>query len=275
MARRAVVAIACAFTAVALTSCGSREAEVLGTAFQKHINSADLAIKVSVSSKETAFDATLAGPYQSRGQHKVPAFDFKLNVVGATPQAIDGRLVSTGENMFVEYQGETYELGEDLVRQAEREDASGPSSSFSPAEIQDLLNETQDWFPDSDTQENASLNGEQVTRVTGKLDAEAAFRDLARLIKARGGPKIGEDDIEQANDVIKDARFTVDVGKADGKLRRIAGHLKVDSPDDPGTLDFEVQWKDVDKPVAIHAPSSGKPIEELGRKLDQLNSDVS
>jgi len=58
MARRAVVAIACAFTAVALTSCGSREAEVLGTAFKKHINTADVTVKVDVSSKEIAFGAT-------------------------------------------------------------------------------------------------------------------------------------------------------------------------------------------------------------------------
>src|SRR5262245_39356152 len=103
MARRAVVAIACVFTAVALTSCGSHEAEVLGTAFKNRPKTANLAIKVSVSAKDTAFDATLDGPYQSRGEHKLPAFDFNVNVVGATPQAIGGRIISTGENAFIEY----------------------------------------------------------------------------------------------------------------------------------------------------------------------------
>jgi len=273
MPRRAVVAIACALSAIALTSCGSREAEVLGTAFQKHINSADMTIKVGVSSKEMAFDASLAGPYQSRGEHQMPAFDFKVNVVGATPQPIDGRVVSTGENWFIQYKGETYEAGEDLVQEAEREDATGPNRSLSPAEVKRLLSDARDWFPDSETQENASLDGEQVTRVTGKLDAEAALKDLAELVSARGGPKLDSNDIEGADDVIKESRFTVDVGKSDGKLRRVVAHLKIDDGQSPGTVDFAIQFKNVDEPVTIDAPSSGKSLEALGRKLKRQFGD--
>jgi hypothetical protein len=269
MARRAVVAIACALSAVVLSSCGSREAEVLGTAFRNHINSADLAIKVDVSSKELAFGATLDGPYQSRGEHKMPAFDFNLNVAGPTPRPITGRVISTGENWFVQYKGETYEAGEDVIEEAEREDASGPSRSLSPAEVQRLLDDARDWFPDSETQENATLDGEAVTRVTGKLDVEAAAKDLAKLIGARGGPKIDDGDLKGIDEAIKDARFTVDVGKADGKLRRIVAHLESDDPSSPGTIDFSIQWKHVDKPVTIDAPSSGKPLEQLGRKLER------
>jgi hypothetical protein len=224
---------------------------------------------VNVNSKQYAFDATLDGPYQSRGEHKMPAFDFNLNVVGATPQPIGGRVISTGENWFIQYKGETYEAGEKLIREAEQEDTSGPSRSLSPAEVQKLLSDARDWFPDSQTQENATLDGEQVTRVTGKLNVEAAAKDLADLIGSRGGPKLGEQDIEGVNDAIKDARFTVDVGKADGKLRRIVAHMRFVSPEDPGTIDFSIQWKDVDKPVTIDAPTSGKSIEELGRKLKQ------
>jgi hypothetical protein len=268
MARRAVVAIACAFTAVALTSCGSREAEVLGTAFNKHIDTADVTVKVDVSSKEIAFGATLAGPYQSRGEHRMPAFDFNVDVAGPTPRPISGRVISTGENWFIQYKGETYEAGEDVIREAEEEDKSGPDRSLSPAEVQKLLEDARDWFPDSETQEDATLSGEQVTRVTGKLNVEAALKDLADLIGKRGGPKLGDKDIEGVNDVIKDARFTVDVGRADGKLRRIVAHLEGD--DDAGgtgTIDFSIQWQNVDKPVTIKAPRSGKPLQALDRKL--------
>jgi len=270
MARRVAVAIACVLTAVALTSCGSREAEVLGTAFQNHINSADVTVKLDVSSSEVAFGATLDGPYQSRGEHEMPAFDFKLNVAGPTPQPIDGRVISTGENWFIQYKGQTYEAGEDLIKEAEREDTTRANRSLSPAEVQKLLEDARDWFPDSETQENATLDGEQVTRVTGKLDVEAALKDLAGLIGKRAGRKLSDKDIEGAADVINDARFTVDVGKADGKLRRIVAHLKGDDQQGTGTIDFSIQWKNVDKPVKITPPaSSGKSLEQLGRKLQR------
>src|SRR5689334_3816822 len=217
MARRAVVAVACAFTAVALTSCGSREAEVLGTAFKKHINTADVTVKVDVSSKEIAFGATLDGPYQRRGEHQMPAFDFNVNVAGPTPRPISSRVISTGENWFIQYKDQWYEAGEQLIQEAEREDKTGPDRSLNPAEVQQLLEDARDWFPDSETQEHATLSGEQVTRVTGKLNVEAALKDLAVLIGKRGGPKLGDKDIEGVNDVIKDARFTVDVGREIGR----------------------------------------------------------
>ena len=36
-----------------------------------------------------------------------------------------------------------------------------------------------------------------------------------------------------------------------------------------GTISFSLQLKDVDKPVQITAPASGKPIEELIQRLQQ------
>jgi hypothetical protein len=69
--------------------------------------------------------------------------------------------------------------------------------------------------------------------------------------------------------MVSDPHFTIDVGRSDGKLRRIVAGLKVDDGSDTGTLDFSIRIKDVDKPVTIDAPSSGKPIEELAKKLEQ------
>ena len=42
--------------------------------------------------------------------------------------------------------------------------------------------------------------------------------------------------------------------------------MKIDDGSDK--IDFSIRFKDVDKPVTIDAPSSGKPIEELGEKLE-------
>jgi hypothetical protein len=133
----------------------------------------------------------------------------------------------------------------------------------------------QDWFPQSEAQEDADLDGEPVTRVTGKLDLSKALTDLKELASkpgmsgAEGLKELSNGDIKRIERMVSDPRFTIDVAKSDGKLRRIEASIKFDDRSDKGTVNFSLRLKDVDKPVQIDAPSSGRPIEELGRKLEE------
>ena len=63
----------------------------------------------------------------------------------------------------------------------------------------------QDWFPQSDAQEDADLEGEPVTRVTGKLDLSAALTDLKELAK-KPGMSSAEGLKELSNGDIKERR---------------------------------------------------------------------
>ena len=90
----------------------------------------------------------------------------------------------------------------------------------------------QDWFPQSDTQEDADLDGEPVTRVTGKLDLSAALTDLKELAKrpgmsgAEGLKELSNGDIKRIERMFSDPSFTLDVGRDDGKLRRIVATMQ-------------------------------------------------
>jgi hypothetical protein len=57
------------------------------------------------------------------------------------------------------------------------------------------------------------------------------------------------------------------VAERDGKLRRIKASMNVKDGSGSGSLTFALTLTDVDKPVTIDAPSSGKPIQELFEKL--------
>jgi hypothetical protein len=266
MARRTVLAIACVVSAVALTSCGSREAAVLGTAFQNHPKTADLTINLLVEGEAFTFDAALSGPYQDRGARRLPAFDFKLHIAGSTPGGVDGRLISDGKDVFVQYKGVTYETGERAIR---------VGLGFNESDVRRLLNDAGRWFPDSETRASATLDGEAVTRVTGNLDVKAALTDLAKLLeKSGGGESFRESDVNDTAADITDARFTVDVGKSDGKLRRIDARLAFDTQDQDASIRFSIRWRNLDKPVTINAPKSGKPIGELGKILDEDLGDL-
>jgi hypothetical protein len=261
--------------AVALSGCGAREAEVVKGAFEQPIESANVSVALSASSSQGAMKLSLAGPYKSNGSGQLPSADMALKIEGAAPRTIEGRLISTGKNAFIEYGGETYEAGEEQIAELKKQGASGAPTQLTPSDIQKLMGTMQDWFPQSDTLQDADLDGEPVTRVTGKLDLSAALTDLKELAKKPGlsGAEALKDlsngDIKRAERMVSDPRFTIDVGRSDGKLRRIVASMKVDDGSDTGAINFSIRFKDVDKPVTIDAPSSGKPIEELGKKLQQ------
>jgi hypothetical protein len=261
--------------AIALSGCGAKEAAVVKGAFEQDIKSANIELAMSVKSGQEAVNVSLAGPYQSNGKDKLPSADLALKVEGAAPKTLEGRLISTGDNAFVEYEGETYEVGKDKIAELEKQGAAGGTNQLSAADIRQLMDTMQDWFPESDTQENADLDGEPVTRVTGKLDLSKALTDLKALAAKPGMSgaeplkQLSGGDIKRIERMVSDPKFTIDVGKGDGKLRRIQASIKVDDKSDSGTLDFSLRFKDVDKPVTIDAPSSGKPIEALGQKLGE------
>jgi hypothetical protein len=273
MFRSGVAILACG-VGVALTGCGAQEAEVVKGAFEKDIKSANIELVLDVEATQGSMGLKLAGPYQSNGKDKLPTTDLAVQIRGATPNTISGRLISSDKNAFVEYGGETYEVGEQMIAQLQK---SGQSEQLSSSDIRSLMGQMQDWFPSSDTQEDADLDGEPVTRVTGKLDLSAALTDLKDLAGrpgmsgAEGLKQLSDGDIKQVERMFSDPKFTVDVGRDDGKLRRIVATLKVDDGTDKGAMEFSMRFKDVDKPVQIDVPASGsgKPIEELGQKLEQ------
>lgn len=261
--------------AIALTGCSAQEAEVVKGAFEKDIKSANVTLDVSARAKEGSMKLSLSGPYQSNGKNQLPNADMALKVEGAFPRPIEGRIISTGKNAFVEYGGQIYEVGEAQIAQLQKQGASGAPTQLSPSDIQAVMRTMDDWFPQSDAQDNADLEGEPVTRVTGKLDLSAALKDLKTLAKKPGMSgvealkQLSNGDIKEIERAVSDPRFTIDIAKSDGKLRRVVTRMKINDGGEKAVIDFALRFKDVDKPVTIDAPSSGKPIEGLLQKLEE------
>ena len=214
--------------AVALSGCGAREAEVVKGAFEQPINSASVSLALSAQSTEGTMKLTLDGPYKSNGTGELPSADLALKLEGAMPRTIEGRLISTGKNAFIEYGGETYEVGEEQIAALKQQGASGAPTQLTPSDIQKLMGTMQDWFPNSDTQEDADLDGEPVTRVTGKLDLSEALKrpqgtrqEAWRSPAPRPSRSSATATSSASSGWSATRRFTIDVGRSDGKLRRI------------------------------------------------------
>jgi hypothetical protein len=264
MIRRALL-VATAASTLALSACGAEEASVVKSAFEQDIKSADVTVALSMKSSQGKAGMALSGPFRSNGEGKLPSADFKLRLDGMLPRPVDARIVSTGNDAFVEYGGETYQVGKDKIAQLGRLGGSGAES----ADLGKMITQMQDWFPKSDTQSDAELNGEKVTRITGKLDLSAALEDMKGMSGFEGLAQLPQGDLEQLEKTISDPTFTVDVAQSDDKLRRIAARMTIADGAQKATLSFSVELKNVDQPVRITPPASGRPIEELMRKLQQ------
>lgn len=248
--------------AVAVAGCGSQEASVLQTAFKHPIKSANVQIAFDVTSAQQSAHVTIGGPFESNGAGKLPSLDWRMRFASG-PKSIDGEIISTGRDAFIKYGGRTYEVGRaniaKLKSQAERQ-----GSSLQAADISQLTRKMRTWFPKTATQRNAQLDGESVTRVTGRLDLSKALEDISHL--TQGGPAITQQELGAIDKQVTDPRFTVDVGKTDGQLRRIVATMRIRGQ---GGMRFSVRYRDIGKPVTIDAPSGGLPLSQLAKKLQQ------
>lgn len=275
---RAIARVAVVATmTVTLAGCGTEEASILETAFEKDIRSANVALRIEMGGGKGAKPAlavSMRGPMKSNGAGKLESFDWRVRGEGAA-QPLSGRIISSGRNVFVEYDGETYETGETQVAQLER-----GGNSAKESEIEDLQDakrlglDLESWFPESDAEQDSEVGGVATRRATGRLDLSAALKDLRRLaanpvlaadpsVKPLAG--ITPREIDRIDQLISDPRFEVDVADNDGKLRRVAATMafRDGKGAPPQALRFVMEFRDVDQPVRIKAPAGGRPIGEL------------
>lgn len=283
MSRRSSVFTRVAMVASAsalLTGCGEEEASIVESAFENDVRSAQVSLRVELKEGDRpAMAVALEGPMRSNGAGKLESFDWRVRGEGAAKE-VTTRIISSGRNVFVEYKGQTYEVGEKEIAELQK----GDRSAKKDGEIEDLQDaerlglDLQSWFPKSDAEQDSEVAGEATRRATGRLDLSAALKDLRRLAS---NPALGSDpalkplaeispaEIKMVDQLVTDPRFALDVADEDGKLRRIATTMSLRAAKDAPrqSLRFVMEYRNVDQPVRIQAPSSGKPIEQLFERL--------
>lgn len=288
MSRRSKVLsrVALAATAsVLMAGCGQEEASILESAFENDVHSAQVSMRLELGEPgKPTLAVSLQGPMRSNGAGKLESFDWRVIGEGVA-EPISSRVISSGRNLFVEYEGETYEVGEKQI--AGLQDGGGSASKGEVEDLQDaerLGLDLRSWFPTSDAEQDSQVEGEATRRATGRLDLSAALKDLRRLAS---NPALSADpslkplaeitprEIEAIDRAVSDPRFALDVADGDGKLRRVAATMafRAGKGVRAQTLRFVLQYRKVDEPVKIEAPSSGKPIEKLLERIGATADD--
>jgi hypothetical protein len=200
---------------------------------------------------------------------ELPNLDMDFEASGAGRE-VSGNLVLTQSNAWVEYGGETYEVGEELwarARQALREQSRGQPQTFAEAGVDPL-----DWVDDAEVEGEERVSGVRTTRVSGTLDMEAVLRDSNEVSGSQRLPEGALDDVEEA---VGDVEFDAWIG-ADGIWRRLATEIAFEVPEEErdsvgglegGNLSLEIELDRPNELVEFPAPSDPRPLEELLSRL--------
>jgi hypothetical protein len=282
-----LVAVA-SLAALALSACGgggdSGDAKaLLKDAFSKPIKSANVSLDLSakidgVQQLSQPVTVKLTGPYESQGPKQVPKFDWDVNFAGGGVN-IAGGLISTGDNVFVSFQGQNYEAGTQAVQQYEQLLAQQKTS---PTSLKQYGIDPTSWVDDAKEEGDEDVAGTQTTKITGKLNIEKVLNDLNKLIE-KAGPAMGTsttkltpEEIQQAKSAVKNPSFEAFVAKDDKTLRRLTADIQFTIPEAQrqqangatgGNIKFSIQFANVGQPANVTAPPNPKPLSELRSQL--------
>jgi hypothetical protein len=204
------------------------------------------------------FGFEIEGPFALCDHRPLPRLDVDYTQFAQGEEATV-HLISTGEDSFVEVDGETYELPNE--QEAELHNSCGEvEGGFEELRVDD-------WVTDADADGN---------RVTGELDVAAVVNDLSDVARAFGRSEIAQldaDDRRRLADAVRESSFELERGD-DGLLRHLLLEADVafDVPDDlrdalgdlvGARITFELDLDEPNTPVEISAPKNPRPADEL------------
>jgi hypothetical protein len=245
----------------------------------------------AAQSLEDPVSLKLSGPFQTRGQDKLPEVDLDLSVSGGGQTFTAGAL-TTGEAAFISYQGTDYRVPEGQFqrykRQVERD--ARRNNTNNDFDLGQLGINPRDWIENPKNEGTEEVGGAEAIHVSADVDVRAFVDDLDDLLKRTRD--LGVDDRQvptqlterqkkQLEESIQDVRFDLFTGKDDKVLRRIEVEFGFDLPNElqeqaqgveSGKVKLALEIADLNEDQDITPPEDARPLSELQSQLGILGS---
>ncbi|MEJ7750651.1 MAG: hypothetical protein WKF32_04270 [Thermoleophilaceae bacterium] len=266
---------------------GSQEAsDLLDKAFKKTVTSGDLDLNVDaaldgVEDLKGPLKLSITGPYAQDDPKAFPVLDWDIKAEGGGMK-LEAGIIVTEDNAFVEYNGETYEVGTELFTQL-KEQQESQQQAFTPQGLKALGIDATDWLTNAELEDGEEIGGDATQLITGDVDVERVIKDVFKLLQSpavrqqlesqgQTVPEIDEPseaDIKKIEDAIDKLELEVNVDEDDYVRRTfLDADFTVPEGEDVGTLkggsiSFDYTLNDVGNKPDIQAPTGAKPIQEL------------
>lgn len=200
----------------------------------------------------------LNGPITVSGEGPVQppdraSIDAKVQLPSLSPQV---NLTRVGDEVFVGILGQDFRLGL-------------PASQVALFDFGALYPTLAGWVKNPVAAGREDIDGTPTVKVTGTVDAVAAFKDLAPLLQADGSLAVQDKQLQAA---LKGSTIEAWIGTEDLRPRRVHIVLKADGitgnvPVRAVDLDLTATLSAFDEPVDIQAPRNPSQLD-----LNQLGS---
>jgi hypothetical protein len=264
--------------------------DTLDKAFSTPIKSArvnlDVTLKLDgVKGLNGPVKLSVQGPYESGGSQTIPKVDFDI-AASAAGQNFSAAFISTGDNAWVGFQGQNYEVGKAAIAQTNKQikQAAGQQKNG----LSQFGIDARNWLKDATDEGTETVSGVQTNHVSAALDVARFVEDINKLVAKAGNlsggsatPQLTPQEQQQIEKVVKNPRFDVYAGKNDNVIRRLSADISFEVPKaqqaqlgglTSGTLSFSIEFAETGKPQTITAPTSSKPLSDLTSKLGGLGS---
>jgi hypothetical protein len=252
------------------------------------------------------FDATISGPFQGAENDPaaLPQFDFTADITaeGAGQSfSFDGGLIVSEDNAFVEYGGETYEVGTDTFAQFkrafERQSAQTQEQADEAQSVGDAFRsqceaavqqagggdasacdiDFSSWLTNLENEGTEDIEGTESVHIHGDLNVDQMLQDLAELGQATQGTGVTpvpdlESQIETLSGAVSEASFDLYSTEAEKLLNGLDFNLGIDPSAIPGAeeagvdsvdVGFSVRLGAINEEQTIEAPTDAQPLDDL------------
>jgi hypothetical protein len=267
-------------------------------------------------------ELSLTGAFQGDPEDPMAFPQFELDASGSIEgeaatgtgsfSVDDAGLTATEDNMYVTYQGTTYELGTEifeqfrsLVEQAAAQAQTGTTGEEGATAAESFDEQCQtlveqaggdtaacdeldvfSWFELSN-EGTEDVEGTDTIHVHGDVDIPAMIENINATIEAsgiEGASTIPEEDATAAEEAVTEASFDVYSGVDDDLLRGLDLNLGFDPTAVPEAdaegvesvgIDFSMRIGGVNEEQTIEAPADAQPIDDLLSQFGLSEDDIS
>jgi hypothetical protein len=248
----------------------------------------DLSLRVDAKNAQGVngpISLSLAGPFQSQGEKKLPQFKIDFAFEGAG-QSIKAGLTSTGTKGFVNFQGEDYAVSDQVFKQfkAGYEQAQKEGNKQNQS-LSSLGLDPRRWLTNPKNEGESKVGEDDTIKITGGVDVSKLLDDVNQALrKTRELGVQGTQDLpsqltdaqkKQVADAVKNPRVEIHTGKEDKILRRMVVALGVVAPEGAtqggsADLKLDLSISDLNKDQEVEAPADPKPFDDLVGQLGGL-----
>ena len=226
---------------------------------------------------------TFDGPLRNNGADKLPSLDWKIAFSGLATK-FTSRVVSTGDNFFINLGGQDFEAGREAVAQLTEQARASKQKGLAATGLNPLA-----AVKDVKEAGEATVAGAKTTRYTGTIDLDKAidqYERLSRSLPTTGAsaavPPGGLTPVQRAQvkRTFGSPRFEAAVAE-DETVRRLVVSTRFTTPAvnregaggiTGGRIEYRVEYSNVGEETTIVAPKDTQPIGDFARELQRILS---